>query len=331
MGVRSAQPRSRRARLDAAAEGAADGPNRRLRTQGAFSGDIWQELRATAIRADSSGSKMPTTEKKARERTADSFLRRDLAELRERIDQVARLLDQREVSWAFKAPGEAWNNMLTLFAHKTLQNARSVLELSHYGDAGLIARSMLESIALLRYANEDRESRPLLWSEFDAVQAVRESRERLEFEERPGREEDIAETRELLSIALAERARVGHKFIDQKRVKEAKKKGEIDADVYVNQWHEPISRLIAKHQSPATLFLYRRFSEAHHGRARHFSKARRPRSDRPDFNRVEWRAQAVNVALVCLNAIVFLFDSPPPSRHPPSGHAAPAKGASRHG
>lgn len=243
-------------------------------------------------------------------------LLQELAHLQSLIEQLAPQIAARRLSSA-DVQQDPWKVMLTSFAVKQLEHARSVERLQYTSDAGLIARSMLEGTALLTYVNSDptqRDERARRWMEFDAVRTLREARRRAAIEsgkdDSPVWEERRAETQKQIDEAQKELGRYGQKFLTDKARKAREEGRELPDDPYVPRWHEDtITDIFRKHRNGASLFLWEAFSQLHHFDARMFARSVQGTGDDLSFDlrRPESRATAVHCAANALQVVeVFL-------------------------
>lgn len=230
----------------------------------------------------------------------------ETASLTALIERVRPLIEERSLS-GVDIVKQPWFTMLTCFAVKQLEHARSVLSLNHTSDAGLIARSVLEGTAILTFVSSDsvlRDERALRWMEFDAVRTFSEARQRAEIEAANDGsekwEQRRADTLAQLEAAKKELAKVGEKFWTPKAKRAAKEGKPLPDDPFVANWHDlsSIKRNSITSRPFAALFMWEVFSQMHHFEARMFARSISVRGDDVtiDLHRVSGRITATHCA-----------------------------------
>lgn len=144
------------------------------------------------------------------------------------------------------------------FNAKQLGHAEAILQLSDHPDTALIARSMLEGLCLLKWTQQDPESRSLQWRSYGLVIDWRTARE----QERNGVPGAPAR-REDLEKRIAER---GDALLSTKALDARSKKEPLPSDPYLKTWYRPQIKQIFEAVGAQSLYEgpYFHMSEWHH-------------------------------------------------------------------
>jgi hypothetical protein len=100
---------------------------------------------------------------------SDEKVKRDLPILREKLIELVELARSMPPRGFTYEESDHFGFMCLMYLAKQKEHASSVLCLmddGHYRDAGLIARSMCEGLAQIKWAGLDAETRPLRWRAF---------------------------------------------------------------------------------------------------------------------------------------------------------------------
>lgn len=257
-----------------------------------------------------SARKAPIETKEGGDKLAARRLPADLRKLRRRIAKVTDILSRCSFSEAELQRGQGyWRFMVLCFATKQLEHGRSVLSLRHTSDSSLIARSMLEGVALLGEAQSNPESEARRWFDFDAVMAFREAKTRRHLEQ-IGAARDLPingrTIGDLEAEAKRDLVRVGGQFLSPESRKRKEKGLPSLADPYAKTWHARSITEILRRDAPRAFLVWSAMSESHHFRPRHFARALRRSGDaiKIDVRSIGSRATGVGIAVHCLDAIL---------------------------